>query len=90
MLFFFRYFQKNNEILLAIRFLAMSHCFTDAFRLACDHGHLELYGDVLLDEDEEVAIPEFASLAKYYEMQNNLVLAGKYYFYSKNYQKVYL
>jgi WD repeat-containing protein 19 len=66
----------------------MSHCFTDAFRLACDHDHLELYGDVLLDEDEEVSVPEFASLAKYYEMKNSPVLAGKYYFYAKNYQKV--
>ncbi|XP_022173523.1 WD repeat-containing protein 19 isoform X2 [Myzus persicae] len=82
-----RYFQKNNEILLAIRFLTMSHCFTDAFRLACDHNHLELYGDVLLDEDEEVSVPEFASLAKYYETQNSAALAGKYYFHAKNYQK---
>jgi len=68
----------------------MSHCFTDAFRLACDHNHLELYGDVLLDEDEEVSIPEFCSLAKYYETQNNAALAGKYYFHAKNYHKVYL
>lgn len=75
---------------MAIRFLAMSHCFTDAFRLACDHDHLELYGDVLLDEDEEVSIPEFTSLAKYYETQKNPALAGKYYFHAKNYQKVYI
>ncbi|XP_050433820.1 WD repeat-containing protein 19 [Adelges cooleyi] len=82
-----RYFQKNNEVLLAIRFLTMSHCFTDAFRLACDHGHLELYGDVLIDEDEQVSIPEFISLAKYYETQNEPALAGKYYYHAKNYQK---
>lgn len=75
--------------MLAIRFLTMSHCFTDAFRLACDNDHLELYGDVLLDEDEAVSIPEFVSIAKYYETQNNLALAGKYYFHAKNYQKVY-
>lgn len=68
----------------------MSHCFTDAFRLACDHDHLELYGDVLLDEDEEVSIPEFTSLAKYYETQKSPALAGKYYFHAKNYQKVYI
>lgn len=67
----------------------MSHCFADAFRLACDHDHLELYGDVLLDEDEEVSIPEFSSLAKYYETQNSPTLAGKYYFHAKNYQKVH-
>lgn len=85
---FSRYFQRNNETLLAIRFLAMSRCFADAFRLACDHGHLELYGDVLLDEDEEVSVPEFFSLAKYYETQNQPALAGKYYFHAKNYRQV--
>lgn len=89
-LFIFRYFQKNNEVLLAIRFLTMSHCFIDAFRLACDNDNLELYGDVLLDEDQDISIPEFTSLAKYYETQNNPALAGKYYFHAKNYHKVYL
>ncbi|XP_050543310.1 WD repeat-containing protein 19 isoform X2 [Daktulosphaira vitifoliae] len=82
-----RYFQRNNEVLLAIRFLTMSHCFTDAFRLACDNDQLELYGDVLMDEEEEIAIPEFTSLAKYFDNQNRPALSGKYYYYAKNYQK---
>lgn len=86
---YFRHFQKIGDFVSAVKFLIMSACYEDAFKLALENNQLELYGDLLIDEmpDGEVQA-EFLSLANHFENKNNLLLAGKYYYHGKQYRKV--
>ncbi len=67
----------------------MSACYDDAFKLACEHNQVELYGEFLTKEmpDDETG-NEFLSLAKYFENKNDRLLAGKYYYLGKQYRLV--
>ena len=42
-----RFFEKLNDFPSAIQFLVMSHCNTEAFQLAQQHGHMETYADII-------------------------------------------
>ncbi|KAF7987479.1 hypothetical protein HCN44_003241 [Aphidius gifuensis] len=90
------YFQKLNDYNSAIKFLILSNCHDEAFKLANQHGKMELYGNILIDTllnnnnsniNNNIRYEDFKSLAIYFETQKNNLLAGKYYYYSKNYQK---
>jgi len=84
-----RYFQKTGDFVSAIKFLIMSACYEEAYRLASDHNQLELYGDLLVDEIGDGDVQrEFLTLATHFESRNNLLLAGKYYYHGKQYRKV--
>ncbi|CAG5102206.1 Similar to Wdr19: WD repeat-containing protein 19 (Mus musculus) [Cotesia congregata] len=84
-----RYFQKMNDYNSAIKFLIMSNCHDEAFQLANQHGKMELYGDILVNtlDDDNVRLEDFKSLAIHFETQKNSLLAGKYYFYAKDFHK---
>lgn len=84
-----RFFQRVGDYPSAIRFLVISGCLGDAFRLSREHKQLELYGDILAEEcvDDE-ANEEFKSLALHFESSNKHFLAGKYYYHAKDYRKV--
>ncbi|XP_033222946.1 WD repeat-containing protein 19 isoform X2 [Belonocnema kinseyi] len=84
-----RFFHKLNDYNSAIKFLILSHCHEDAFQLASQHGKMELYGEILVDtlDEDDVRKEDFKSLAIHFEAQKNNILAGKYYFYAKEYHK---
>ncbi|KAK0167381.1 hypothetical protein PV327_004788 [Microctonus hyperodae] len=84
-----RYFQKLNDYNSAIKFLILSNCHDEAFQLANQHGKMELYGDILINtlDDDNVRQEDFKSLAIHFESQKNSLLAGKYYFFAKDYHK---
>ena len=85
-----RFFQKMNDFNSAIKFLILSNCHDEAFQLANQHGKMELYGEILINTAGTVNIKkeDFKSLAIYFESQKNSLLAGKYYFFAKEYYKV--
>lgn len=67
----------------------MSACYEDAFKLARDHNQLELYGDLLIDETSDGEVQtEFLALASHFENESNPLLAGKYFYFGKQYRKV--
>ncbi|XP_003402665.1 WD repeat-containing protein 19 [Bombus terrestris] len=84
-----KYFQKMNDYNSAIKFLILSNCHEEAFQLANQHGKMELYGEILINtiDDSNARKEDFKSLAMHFESQKNNFLAGKYYFYAKEYQK---
>ncbi|XP_054000054.1 WD repeat-containing protein 19 [Hylaeus anthracinus] len=84
-----KYFQKMNDYNSAIKFLILSTCHDEAFQLANQHGKMELYGEILLNtvDDSNARKEDFRSLAMHFESQKNNLLAGKYYFHAKEYQK---
>ncbi|XP_034942725.1 WD repeat-containing protein 19 [Chelonus insularis] len=84
-----RYFQKMNDYNSAIKFLILSNCHDEAFQLANQHGKMELYGEILTNnlDDTNVRLEDFRSLAIHFESQKNSLLAGKFYYYAKEYHK---
>ncbi|KAK2581953.1 hypothetical protein KPH14_002396 [Odynerus spinipes] len=84
-----RYFQKINDYNSAIKFLILSNCHDEAFQLANQHGKMELYGEILINtiDDDNNRKEDFKNLAMHFESQKNSLLAGKYYFHAKDYQK---
>lgn len=85
-----RFFQKANDYNSAIKFLILSNCHDEAFQLANKHSKMELYGEILANtfDDGNVRKEDFKSLAIYFESQKNSLLAGKYYFYAREFHKV--
>lgn len=78
------FFQKVNDFASAIKFLVMSECFDEAFQLARRRSQMELYGEILKGHDRPA---DFKSLAVHFEGERNSLLAGKYYYYAKEYSK---
>lgn len=78
------FFQKVNDYASAIKFLVMSECFDEAFQLARRRSQMELYGEILQGHDRPA---DFRSLAVHFEGERNSLLAGKYYYYAKEYSK---
>ncbi|KAL0273759.1 UNVERIFIED_CONTAM: hypothetical protein PYX00_006365 [Menopon gallinae] len=78
------FFQKVNDFSSAIKFLVMSQCFDEAFQLSRRTGQMELFGEILKGHDRPA---DFRSLALHFEGKRNSLLAGKYFFYAKEYGK---
>lgn len=85
-----RFFQKMNDYNSAIKFLILSNCHDEAFQLANQHSKMELYGEILANtlNDGNARKEDFKSLAIYFESQKNSLLAGKYYFFAREFPKV--
>lgn len=68
----------------------MANCQNEALELARKHGKLELYGEILLDTlaPDELKTEDFTNLAAHFEERGNNLLAGKYWFHAREYQKV--
>ncbi|KAK6619206.1 hypothetical protein RUM44_003588 [Polyplax serrata] len=78
------FFERVNDFASAIKFLVKSECFDEAFQLARNRSQMELYGEILKGHDRP---SDFRSLAVHFESEKNSLLAGKYYFYAKEYGK---
>lgn len=85
-----RFFQKLNDYASAIKFLVLSRCSEEAFELARRHNKLDMYGEILLNtlSTDEIKPEDFTSLAVYFENERNYLLAGRYFYHSKDYHKV--
>lgn len=79
-----------NDYSSAIRFLVLSHCIDEAFDLAKKHGKMQLYGETLLNSltTDEIRPQDFSSLGYYFEKEGHYLLAGKYFYHAKEYNKV--
>lgn len=79
-----------NDVTSAIKFLVLSKCTEEAFLLAKKSGKMELYGETLLNSftEDEVRPQDFLGIATYYEREKNYLMAGKYWFHAREYQKV--
>lgn len=73
-----------------MKFLVLANCQKEAFDLAQKYGKLELYGEILLDTmtPDELRTEDFVHLAVHFEEKENNLLAGKYWFHAKEYDKV--
>lgn len=80
------FFQKLNDYTSAIKFLIMSLCYEEAFQLARQHGKLQLFGEILI-QNADARLEDFKSLALHFENEKNYLLAGKFYFHSRDYAK---
>lgn len=51
---------------------------------------MPLYGEILLDtfSEDEIKSQDFLKIATYFEGERNNLLAGKYWFHARDYQKV--
>ncbi|KAI4462589.1 osmotic avoidance abnormal protein 1/wd repeat membrane protein [Holotrichia oblita] len=84
-----KFFQKLNDYPSAIKFLVLSRCSEEAFELARRHHKLDMYGEILLNtlSTDEIKPEDFTSLAVYFENERNYLLAGRYFYHSKDYHK---
>ncbi|XP_046667542.1 WD repeat-containing protein 19 [Homalodisca vitripennis] len=83
-----KFFQRIGDYSSAVRFLVISGCLSDAFRLSREQDQLELYADILAQEcGDGEARAEFHSLALHFETAGKHLLAGKYYFHAEDYRK---
>lgn len=70
-----------------MQFLVMCGCTTEAFTLAQRHNKLRQYAEVL--ENSDNAQPQhYLDVAQHFEREKYTLLAGKYYFFAKEYSKV--
>lgn len=80
-------YQNVGDVEQALRFLILCGCVNDAFNLAKNHNKLRQYAELL--EHSDLAQPShFLSIAEYFENEKYTLLAGKYYFFGKDYAKV--
>lgn len=84
----FSFYQNIGDIEQALQFLIMCGCTSDAFVLAQRHNKLRQYAEVL--ENSENAQPSnYLDVAQHFEREKYTLLAGKYYFFAKEYSKVW-
>lgn len=82
-----RFYQNVGDIEQALRFLIICGCFNDAFNLAQVHNKLRQYAE-LLEHSDSAQPSHFLSIAEYFENEKYTLLAGKYYYFGKEYTKV--
>ncbi|XP_023012404.2 intraflagellar transport protein Oseg6 isoform X1 [Leptinotarsa decemlineata] len=84
-----KFFLRLNDVTSAIKFLVLSKCCEEAFDLAKQNGKMSLYGEILLDtfSEDEIKPQDFNAVAVHFENERNYLLAGKYWFHARNYQK---
>lgn len=82
-----KFYQNVEDFEQALRFLILCGCVNDAFNLAKNHNKLRQYAELL--EHSDLAQPSnFILIAEYFENEKYTLLAGKYYFFGKEYAKV--
>lgn len=83
----FRFYQQIGDYEQALQFLIICGCISDALALAQRHNKLRQYGE-LLDKSENAQPSDYLAVAQYFENEKYTLLAGKYYFLAKEYQRV--
>lgn len=65
----------------------MCGCTTEAFALAQRHNKIRQYGEIL-DRSDNAQPAHYLGVAQYFENEKYTLLAGKYYYLAKEYQRV--
>ncbi|KAG4079385.1 hypothetical protein HA402_008077 [Bradysia odoriphaga] len=81
-----KFYQQIGDYDQALQFLILCGCISDAFALAQRHNKLRRYGE-LLDTSDNAQPSDYLAVAQYFEQEKYTLLAGKYYFLAKEYQK---
>lgn len=81
-----RFYQQIGDYDQALQFLILCGCISDAFALAQRHNKLRQYSE-LLDTSENAQPADYLAVAQHFENEKYTLLAGKYYFMAKEYQK---
>ena len=82
-----KHFQRRDDMTTAIEFLVISRCYEDAYNLAQTTNQMDTYADIMVDYVEEGNLSNFRTIAIYYEQENNLLKAGKFYCIAQAYKK---
>ncbi|XP_018332353.1 WD repeat-containing protein 19 isoform X2 [Agrilus planipennis] len=84
-----RFFQRINDYFSTIKFLVMARDFEEAFELTKKQKMFTYYGDVLLNTLSlgGVRHDDFHKLALHFEHEKDYLLAGKYFFHARDYNK---
>lgn len=81
-----QFYQKIGDHDQALQYLILCGCIPDAFALAQRHNKLRRYGE-LLDTSDTAQPSDYLAVANYFEAEKHTLLAGKYYFLAREYQK---
>lgn len=82
-----QFYQSVGDHEQALRFLILCGSLNEAFILAKKHNKIRQYAELL--ENADTASPSnFLSVAEYFENEKYTLLAGKYYYFAKEYAKV--
>uniref|UniRef100_A0A183SE63 ANAPC4_WD40 domain-containing protein n=1 Tax=Schistocephalus solidus TaxID=70667 RepID=A0A183SE63_SCHSO len=79
-----QYFMKIGDFGSAIQFLVMSKCHSSAYDLAQKHKKMEVYAEVI---GTDATPSEYKSIAVYFECEKNWLMAGKFFYFAKQYAK---
>lgn len=83
-----QFYQSVGDHEQALRFLILCSSFSEAYILAKKHNKIRQYAELL--ENSDTANPShFLSVAEYFEHEKYTLLAGKYYYFAKEYSKVW-
>ncbi len=69
----------------ALEYLVLSKNFETAFEVARRNGQMQLYAEILGDQARP---SDYNKMAAYYEVERNLLLAGKFYALAGQHAKV--
>ena len=69
----------------ALEYLVLSKNYDTAFDVACQHGQMQLFAEILGDQAQA---SDYNKIAAYYEKERNLLLAGKFFALAGQHTKV--
>lgn len=83
------FYQSVGDHEQALRFLILCGSFSEAYILAKKHNKIRQYAELLelLDNSDTASPTHFLSVAEYFENEKYTLLAGKYYYFAKEYAK---
>lgn len=82
-----KFYQSVGDQEQALRFLILCGSFSEAYILAKKHNKIRQYAE-LLENSDNANPSHFLSVAEYFENEKYTLLAGKYYYFAKEYSKV--
>lgn len=81
------FYQNVGDQEQALRFLILCGSINEAFILAKKHNKIRQFAE-LLEHSDTASSSHFLSIAEYFENEKYTLLAGKYYYFAKEYAKV--
>lgn len=82
-----QFYQGVGDYEQALRFLILCGSLSEAFILAKKHNKIRQYAE-LLEQSDTASPSNFLSVAEYFESEKYTLLAGRYYYFAKEYSKV--
>lgn len=82
-----QFYQGVGDHEQALRFLILCGSLAEAFILAKKHNKIRQHAE-LLEQSDTASPSNFLAVAEYFENEKYTLLAGKYYYFAKEYSKV--